>query len=59
VNSHVDKITETVYKKLFSESDYVQKVKKKAASYVSNKVEEKLQGVDAITDQLEMIYLRY
>lgn len=50
-----DKVTETVYKKLFSESDYVQKVKKKAASYVSTKVDEKLQGVDAITDQLEMI----
>ena len=50
-----DKVTEGVYKRLFTESGYIDTVKKKALSYVNNKVDEKLQGIDAITDQLEMM----
>ena len=50
-----DKFTEGVYKRLFTESGYIDNVKKKALAYVNNKVDEKLQGIDAITDQLEMM----
>lgn len=50
-----DKITESIYKRMFSESDYIQKVKTKALSYVNTKVDEKLQGIDSFSDQLEMM----
>ena len=50
-----DKVTEGIYKRLFTESGYIDNVKKKALSYVNTKVDEKLQGIDTITDQLEMM----
>lgn len=50
-----DKAIEGVYKRLFDNSKYIQGVKQKASSYLSNKLEEKLSGVDALSDQLEML----
>lgn len=50
-----NKAVEGVYKKLFSNSKYVENVKSKASSYISNKLEEKLGAIDGISDQLEML----
>lgn len=50
-----DKTAEGIYKRLFSNTSYIQQVKEKALGYVNTKVDEKLQGIDTISDQLEMM----
>lgn len=50
-----NKIMESTYKKVFSNSRYVESVKKRMDGLVSNKVEDILSGVDSFSDQLEML----
>lgn len=50
-----DKFSEGIYKRLFSNNSYIDRVKTRAKSYVSGKLEEKLSGIDNLADQLSMI----
>lgn len=50
-----NKVMESTYKQVFSNSKYVQNVKKRMDGLISGKVEDALSGVDAFSDQLEML----
>lgn len=50
-----NKAMDTVYKQVFSNSKYLDGVKKRVDGLISSKVEDALSGVDAFTDQLDML----